>query len=208
MKRLVLLSAILAAPLVGSATIAPSQANAGEVAIIDLSYIFKHSKRFEQLSKDMEKDLELAEEEYKNDTSRLQKSFDQLKEFKKGTDEYKEVEERLAKDNADLRVATDLKKKDFIEREARNHYVVYKEILARIEEFSEKHDISLVMVFDGEPIDANTSDSVLKGLNRQVVWYAKEIDITADILEELNSSARPAPAGAAKKVTGLPKRNQ
>lgn len=53
--------------------------------------------------------------------------------------------------------------------------------------YAEKHGIELVLRFNGEPIERNNLQTVMQQLNRQVVFNNKGIDITDEILRQVNA---------------------
>ena len=65
------------------------------VAILDLTYIFKHHARFKQMSEAMRPDVDAAENGLKADREADQKLMQRLEEYKRGSPEYKQLEEDL-----------------------------------------------------------------------------------------------------------------
>jgi hypothetical protein len=65
-----------------------------------------------------------------------------------------------------------------------------------VKAYSERHNISLVLRFNGAPVDQNNPNAVRGELMKSVVYNHESIDITFPILTELNRSAAVAsPAG-------------
>ena len=54
----------------------------------------------------------------------------------------------------------------------------YQEILERTDYFCQQTGIDMVLRFNGEKVDLNQPESVLSFINRPVVWYATDLDIT------------------------------
>jgi Skp family chaperone for outer membrane proteins len=172
----------------GSAALAQEQ---GGIAIIDMSAIFKQHTGFKTLTTRMRSEVEAAEAELKERRNALNGRVKQLSEMEKGSPGYKELEEELTKANADLQADVALKKKDFLNQEAKIYYDVYREILDSVTRVAQKNRIDLVLRFNGDAIDPNDPQSVLKELNKTVVYYDRAIDITEITLEEVNRSGPP-----------------
>ena len=68
-------------------------------------------------------------------------------------------------------------RKDFMEREAKVYYQTYLEVVDAVKYYAKRHNIGLVMRFNGEPVDPNRRDDVLREINKPVVMQ-DQIDIT------------------------------
>ncbi len=161
------------------------------VALLDVSYIFKNHSRFKDQMQDMKTDVQRAEEKVKGERDRLNKLAEGLQEFRKGTPDYKQMEAELAKGQADLAVQVNLQKNEFLQREATIYHNVYQEILQATDYYCKQNSIDMVLRFNGDPVDVQRPDSVLNFINKPVVWYQKGMDITPMILADLNRSATP-----------------
>jgi Skp family chaperone for outer membrane proteins len=171
------------------------------VAILDLTYIFKNHLRFQQMSDGMRRDVDAAENALKTDRDGYRKMTEQLETYRKGTPEYRAMEEELAKKAAELNLRVSIQKKDFLEQEAKIYYNVYQEIVEHVKYYSEQHGIALVLRFNGDPVDRNDPQEVLKELNKSVLYYNRAIDITPIILEEINRKTPGGPQGGVPQTS-------
>jgi hypothetical protein len=96
---------------------------------------------------------------------------------------------------ADMQVEMTMKKKEFMEKEAKVYYSAYMDAIQQVSDFASRHNIGLVLRFNGEEIDPKERNSVLQGVNRAVV-YQRNLNITEAIVQELNRGAAPRNAGA------------
>ena len=76
-------------------------------------------------------------------------------------------------------------RKSFLEREAQVYYQTYLEVADAVKTYSERHNIGIVIRFNGDPVDPNKREDVLKEINKPVV-FQNQIDITPDVLALLN----------------------
>ena len=115
----------------------------------------------------------------------VQKMMERLKDYKPGSPEFKKLEEDVAQKQADFTVKAQIQKREFQEREASLYFKTIQEINDSVKHYSESKGISLVMKFNGDPVDPNDRDSVMRELNKPIMFH-RGIDITPIILEDLN----------------------
>jgi Skp family chaperone for outer membrane proteins len=189
----------------------PSQAaaqrleTAPQVAILDLAYIYANHVRFKELNEAMRREVMAAEEELKGNKEDLQKLVDKLDDYRRNSPEYRDLEEEITRKQAKLQADVNLQKKAFMEMEAKNYFTVYQEVTDAIKSYCEKHGILLVLRFNGDPIDADNPQEVVKALNNTVLHYHKEIDITPHILAMVNKS-RKGPSNPVPPITRDPRK--
>jgi hypothetical protein len=181
----------------GGAAVAPRAAQAGtvpsggtNVVVIDIAKVFKNHNRFNAAMNDIKKDIEDFDGYVRSEQTRFNTLREQLQTFKSGSLEYKNKEEEIAKLQSDLQVKIGLKRKEFLEQEARVYYYVYKEIEQSVANFSSRNRIGLVLRFNGEEMKEDDRASVLQGVNRAVV-FQQNLDITDFIIVDLNRGTRP-----------------
>jgi hypothetical protein len=165
------------------------------VAVLDINEVFEKNLRFKaemDQIRDEIKNYEAAVVEKRKQANALN---EKLGEYQPGSPEYKSVETQLAQMAADMQVEMAMKKKEFMEHEARVYYATYMETVRQVSDFAAKYDIGLVLRFNGEDIDPKERASVLQGVNRAIV-YQRNLNITEQILQELNRGAAPRNAGA------------
>jgi Skp family chaperone for outer membrane proteins len=160
------------------------------IGVIDINHIFKNHERFKQMIEDMKKDVEAFEAQLNQRGKELQKMREQLDEHRPGSETYKRIEEQMAGFQARVQADTQLKRKEFLEREAKVYYDVYEEIVNEVTLFSQQNRLDLVVRFNSETIDPQNRKSVLEGVNRAVVFHNR-LNITYPILDRLNRGTAP-----------------
>jgi hypothetical protein len=83
-------------------------------------------------------------------------------------------------------------RKDFLEREAKVYYDTYADVVRVVTYYAQRQKIGLVLRFNGEPVDPNRREDVLREINKPVV-VQDQIDITPDVLALLNREQQAAP---------------
>ena len=195
MKTSLLSAAVVAGLLViVGATSLPAQngpkAAAGQnVAVIDIGAVFKDHVRFKAMMDKLKADVQAADQSFKGETEKINKSVKQLQDLKPGTPDYKRLEEQVTKEQSDISARASLQKKAFMERRAKIYYSVYQEIQDEVKYYAEAKGVGLVVRHNSELIDPNNRNSVMAGINKTVVFQQPGLDITNVILNELNRRA-------------------
>ena len=207
-----LLSAAVVAGLlvIVGATSLPAQnaqkAAAGQnVAVIDIGAVFKDHVRFKAMMDKLKADVQAADQSFKGETEKINKSVKQLQDLKPGTPDYKRLEEQVTKEQSDISARASLQKKAFMEREAKIYYSVYQEIQDEVKYYAEAKGVGLVVRHNSEPIDPNNRNSVMAGINKTVVFQQPGLNITNVILNELNRRASSGVTPSANPKAGRPK---
>jgi len=179
----------------------------GGVALIDLGYILKNHAGFQQKSEEFRQQWEGRENDIKAKQESIRKLAAQLNEFNKGSAQYRQLEEEIAKRQADFSVEVNLTKKKFAEAEAKLFYDAYQQIYGEVRLHCEQNNVVMVIKFNGDRPDANNPEEIGSEMfNKQVLYYNPAVDITPAILDRLKGQVgRPAPAPTAQRP-GLPPR--
>jgi Skp family chaperone for outer membrane proteins len=165
---------------------ATPQSGGINVALVDVSYVFKNHERFKSRTEELRQEIKDFENEMNAQRKGLNDKRTRLTNYNPGSPQYEQLEVEMAREIANQNVTAELKKKDVLEREAKIYHEVYREIEEAVKSFADRHNISLVLRYDGEDIDQNDRNSVLRGVNRAVV-YQDKINITYEILQMVNT---------------------
>jgi Skp family chaperone for outer membrane proteins len=165
----------------------PAAASSGgiQVAVIDVAYVFKNYERFNQQLEAIKREIEAFE----NDLRKQQQAFgdlaEQLKQYTPESPEYKRIDAEATRKRINLQADAAMKKKQILEKEAKSYYDAYQIIQGAVKSLAERYNIGLVLRFDREEMTPSNRASVLKGVNRAVV-YQRNLDITDLVLETIN----------------------
>jgi Skp family chaperone for outer membrane proteins len=194
--------------------LAPQAGGGTNIALLDVSYIFKNHPRFKSMMYEMKADVDGAESKVTKERDTIRKLVEQLDSYHKGSPDYNAMEKEIAQKQADLTVQVQLQRNEFLAREAKIYFTVYKEIEQEVDYYCQNKGIDLVLRFNGDPADVDKPDSVLSFINKPVVYYDKSRDITKPILDTLvMRSGAPAgggrigtrPAGASNPFQNAPR---
>ena len=150
----------------------------------------------------MKKEMETAEGQLKADRDLVQSKEEQRNQYNVGSPEYKQLDEEIARLKAEFNLKAGRIRKDFLEREAKVYYQTYLEVSNAVQYYAGQHNIGLVLRFNGDQVDPNRREDVLRAINKPVV-HQNSIDITPDVLALLNRGGAGgiAPAAANKQPT-------
>ncbi|MEX0977939.1 MAG: OmpH family outer membrane protein [Pirellulales bacterium] len=159
------------------------------MAVIDVTFILEHYSRLKLAMEAYKRDAQTAEDVLKKERDGLAKRAERLKTLKPGSPDFKAEEEGITKAESDWKLKVAAQRRDFAERESKNYLRAYQELSAAVKAYAERNGISLVLRFNGAPIDPNNREMVQMEVFKMVMYYDKSVDITDPILAELNRSA-------------------
>lgn len=195
MRHSVFAATLVACLSLGSAGFSQGQAppsgtspQRATVVVIDVGAVFKEHIRFKQSMEIMKKDVADFENYVRDERNNIAKLGEQLKGYNPGTQNYRDLETRMAQLTSDLQVKMQLKRREFMEQEAKLYYSVYTEVTAAVAQFANTNGISLVLRYNSEQIDPTDRASVLAGVNSPIV-FQRNLDITRWIVEDVNKGS-------------------
>jgi Skp family chaperone for outer membrane proteins len=163
------------------------------IALVDVTYIFKNHPRYKAMMDELKGEVERAEARWKAEAEKIKRDAERIQDFRAGTPDYKNIEEDVVRKQSDLQARIKLEQKDLMQREAKIHFNVYQEILQEVTYYCQTNNIGVVVRFNGDPVNAEKPDDILRGMNQQVIYYHKDLDITPIIMKRF--TARPATGG-------------
>jgi Skp family chaperone for outer membrane proteins len=165
----------------------PARARASEfpVAAINVASAFHNYEAFKQGMVQLKEELALKDQDFKAETQDIQSLVEQLKSLDKLSEEYRELAEEVAARQSSLKVRMERAKKELMTREAELYAKTYREVQEAVANYAKAHGIRMVIRHSDEPMDPSEPASVMKGVNRNIV-YQDGIDITEEILRILN----------------------
>ncbi len=193
-----ILSSSLDTSAVAQQPAASPSANASRfgIAVVDVNYIFKNYSQFKSAMEGIKSDIQQAEVSLKTAREAIQAKEEQAKNYKPSSPEFKELDEDLARQKADFNIKAGRTRKDFQEREAKVYYQTYLQVSSTVQYYAQQNSIGLVLKFNGDKINPDRPDAILKAINKPVVSQ-NNIDITPDILALLNRGGSPGGAAPA-----------
>jgi Skp family chaperone for outer membrane proteins len=161
-------------------------ASGARIALLDMGKIYKNYTRLNAWTEEFNADYQRFVTQKKGERDAIVRLEERLQEFRRGTPDYKSLEEEIARRKADFTVKGQIQQKEFQQREAKIVYNAYQEVLQVTQNFCRQNRIDIVFQFKSDGIDPEQVDSVGAFISKQVVWSDPGLDITNQILRELN----------------------
>jgi outer membrane protein len=185
---------------------APAAELPHKIGLIDMAHVFKEHKKFEALRNDLKEELESTEAEGKKFADKIQTLQNELKSgvFKEGSQEYISRETQLAKLTSDFNTFRAVSQKDFLRKESKIYGTVYKEVEDAIQKYCKAYKYTLILRFSRDELNTDDPQKLIAGLQRTVVHFRPDDDLTDSVVEYLNGQYAKAgkTSGAATTAGG------
>lgn len=185
--------------------VAAARPAAGNIAVLDMTRVFKENVRFKALQEAMKADVQKIDASLKGENDTIRKMAEDLRDFKLGSPDYMNLDARITNRKAQLQANVQLRKKQLMLREADMFHSVYTEVSREVEAIANSRGLLMVVQYTKSKNDPNRPDSVMQDLNKQVVWHSKSIDITDEVIARVNRGGANY-GTAARPTTGTARR--
>ncbi len=183
-------------PKLSCANSAPAVAEGAEkaatVALLDVSYIFKHYSPFAERLAELKSEVQEADAAVRARQQEIEGARAQLAVLEVGSAAHTSMTKEIASAHAQLTADIEVQKHLFLREEAGIYLEVYEEIEAACETYARPRGIRAIIRFSEEPANRNDPKSVLARMNRPMIWHDGRLDITRGILELMNDNAGDA----------------
>ncbi len=180
------------------------QQNSGPtIVVVDVGRVFKEHIRFNTQIAAMKERVKAFDTVVQGKREQFQAKAQEAQNVGVGTEKYKQLEREVAQAMGDLRVDLSLKKKEFMEEEARLYYDIYAEVTRAISQFADSNGIHMVLRYNSERSDSKDRNRVLQEINNNVV-FQRDLDITKHIVDYCNRGAQRTANQGDRKGPALP----
>ena len=172
------------------------------IVVLDLSKVFDSHPRFQAKIDQIKANVKTEEAKIQQRGEQIKSSVAELSALPPSSPEFKVLETKTARLQAQIQADMQLRRKGFLEDEAKAYFETYQEVKAEVKAFAESNRIGIVLRYSSEEIDQANRQSVLQGINQPIVYNQGGLDITSYIIDRLQRTG-----GAAKTATtGQPRR--
>ncbi|GIX03895.1 MAG: hypothetical protein KatS3mg113_0901 [Planctomycetaceae bacterium] len=163
-----------------------------KIALIDMAHVFKNYEKFNLLREDLRKKVLAGEEQARQKAEELKQLQQEMKTFQEGSPEFVAREKRLTTMAAEFETFRKSMQREFIREESQIYHTIYMDVVDMVKRLAEhpSYNYTLVLRFTREELDPDNAQKLIEGMNRQVVYYKEEDDITDLIVEALNGRFR------------------
>jgi outer membrane protein len=173
-----------------------------KVGLIDMAEVFKNYKKFEVMRESLKSQIEASDTKAKTYATRLKKISDEMKTFKEGSDARTLRENELLKVSADFDAFRKGAQRDLMREESKIYKTIYLETTDMVTKFAGHYNYTLIIRFQRSPVDeAEKPGAVIQSMNRQIVFFRPEDDITKDILYHLNTQYKKSGGAVSRNAS-------
>ncbi len=157
-----------------------------KIAVINVAHVFKESKNLHAQTELFEKEIAKENGHAQARRDQHQELVESLKNHQPTTGEYRNIKEKAARLEAELKMDIEFKKKHFVDKQTQMYLATYDELNLAVRKIVKERGICLVVRFNDEPFDRSSTEDVFKEINQTVVFHDDAIDITDDVVKVLN----------------------
>ena len=179
--------ALLIFPLILSvASLAEAQSS---VAIVDIGMVFKAHPTF---PRELET-LRAEADQFQKNAVQLQQQMvaksEKLQMWTPDSEDYRNFETQLAQELATLEVQQRSEMRSLMVREAQLHFQTYQQVKKVVNDYCAAKNIRLVLRHTDQKLNVDNPKSVMADVNKKLVFYTPEIDITNEIIRQIGGVA-------------------
>lgn len=183
--------ALLIFPLILSvASLAEAQSS---VAIVDIGMVFKAHPTFprelETLRAEADQFQKNAVQLQQQMVAKSEKLQEKLQMWTPDSEEYRNSETQLAQELATLEVQQRSEMRSLMVREAQLHFQTYQQVKKVVNDYCAAKNIRLVLRHTDQKLNVDNPKSVMADVNKNLVFYTPEIDITNEIIRQIGGVA-------------------
>jgi Skp family chaperone for outer membrane proteins len=180
---------------------APAQkaaaASTHQVGLIDMAHVFKNYEKFKSMTEDMQADAKSAQAEAEAMVEQMKQTQETMQKLTEGSADYIANETKILTLQTKLESFRKVQQREFLRKEAEIYKTVYMEVQNAVQRYAKYYKYTLVLRFNRQTVDAaENPQEIITSMNRQVVHYREEDDLTDPILDFLNDEYNKSKGGA------------
>ena len=189
----IVVAGLFLAPGLASAQEAQTKAAPHQIGLIDLAHIFKNYEKFKDKTQSLQTAAEDAEAKAQGMLEQMKQIQGQLQSgnIAAGSVDYNKLEAQLIKLQTELQTFRQVEQRDIVRKQADVYKQIYLEVQDAVGQYAKYYKYTLIMRFNRQEVsEAVDPQTVMQGMNRQVVYYQNQDDLTDPILNFLNEKYR------------------
>ena len=183
----------MVSPNVASAQQQPDKAPAKvshQVGLIDMQEVFKNYKKLTTMQKAFQEEVKATEAKFRGRLEEMKSMQEKLTggDLTEGSPEYNKLEGSILTKQTQLETDRKVTQREFMRKEAEVYKTVYQEVETAVQKYAKAFRYTLIMRFSRQNVaETENAQELMQSINRQVVYFRPEDDITTQILEYLNN---------------------
>ena len=177
--------------------VAPAAAATHQVGLIDMAHVFKNYDKFKSMSEDMQADAKAAQSEAEAMVEQMKTIQETMQKLTEASPDYTKQETQILTLQTKLETFRKVQQREFLRKEAEIYKTVYMEVQEAVQKYAKYYKYTLVLRFNRQSVDAaENPQEIITSMNRQVVHYREQDDLTDPILNFLNDEYKKSTGGA------------
>lgn len=172
---------------------AQAQGQGGIVVVLDMVRVFKAHPGHQAAIKRIEARAEEMRLDFQKQQIALQEKAKQASAQYQSS-QLDQIEIQLRQEEVALQTKARQAQTELMKSEAEAFYKTHSEVMTIVQELCQKYGVGLVLGYDSEPIDPNRPESVIRGVQRSVVYQTN--DLTDHVLHKIPGAVQAASAEA------------
>ena len=161
-----------------------------KIAFVDVAKIFKGHTAYKAKMDKMKEKVDSEEAKVAANTKRLEGMAENLKDPTVDLDTADRIRQEILQSQKLGAAEIELKKAQFMREEGRIYYDTINDVREIIQRCCERNGIQVVIRFNGDPVDPNSREDVLRAINGPIPYFDPAMDITDEIIAEVNSQTK------------------
>lgn len=174
---------------------APPAAPTHKVGLIDMAHVFKNYDKFKSMTEAMQADAKAAQADAEAMVESMKGVQETMQKLTDASPDYAKQETQFLTLQTKLETFRKVQQREFLRKEAEIYKTVYMEVQEAVQKYAKHFNYTLVLRFNRQSVDAaENPQEIITSMNRQVVHYREQDDLTDPILQFLNDQYNRATA--------------
>ena len=178
-----------------------TKAQAHQVGLIDMAHVFKNYDKFKEQTESLQAEAEAAQAKANAMIEQMKQLQGQLAGLQAGSPDHSKIEAQMIELQTRLQTFRQVEQRDIVRKQAEVYKSIYMEVQTAVRQYAQYYNYTLIMRFNRQEVAETTNpQEIIQSMNRPVVYYQQQDDLTDPILQFLNEShkkAKSANAGGA-----------
>jgi len=163
----------------------PAPVGPAGIALLDVGKVLESNTRLQQQLSQLNIEVRKSEDDLRAAQAEIGGLAERSRGLSPGSTERQQLEENMLRRQGEVEAQFNLKRRGYYELESQIYCAMATEMNDVVRRYADQHGIRLVLRINNSPVDAHNRESVLSNINKEVV-FGREVDITAEIITELN----------------------
>ena len=172
--------------------------NTPKVGVIDMGYIFDSHPTIEAQIAAIDQRIEDAQKVINQEREALLKRSEGLQKLEEGSPDFLKFQEAISQQEADLKLKFLREERAFAKEKATIIFNEYKRIENKVAQWAKYNNMLVVLRYSRLEMDPKDPATVSQGMQKSIVYFSKEYDLTDAILAEIVNESGNAAATTAQ----------